>query len=137
MKVALRDYRGQYVTTWDVFQGQHPLVANRGAIGEGETFELVILDGTSPVPAPPPTPPEPSYWLQRPYIQSQLIAVIYGPYHAIPGPRGSGPLDIDYFTDVIIETGGWVNPTIRGENNIGYWTDKIQKDLEIHGYRRT
>ncbi len=60
MKVAFRDHRGKYVTTWDEFQGEHPLLANRDAIGAGETFELVMLDGPIPTPpGPTPIPPTP------------------------------------------------------------------------------
>lgn len=48
MKVAFKDHRGFYGTTWD---GQQ-MAFNREAIGEGETFELVVLD----VPEPPQPP---------------------------------------------------------------------------------
>ncbi len=99
---------------------------------EGAVFDVELLDGGTDSPPPPVDP----IWLQRPYIRQHLVDTIYTPYRAQPGPRGSGPIDIDYYTDVIVETGGWINPTARGENNIGYWTDKIQKDLEAHGYRR-
>jgi hypothetical protein len=56
VKVALRAFNGKIVTAWDEFQGQHPLIANRDAIGLGETFELIMLDGPTP-PVPPIPPP--------------------------------------------------------------------------------
>ncbi len=60
MRVALRDHRGKFVTSWDVVYGEHPLLANRDVVGEGETFELVMLDNP-PTPQPPtPTPVPPS-----------------------------------------------------------------------------
>jgi len=58
MKVAFRDHRGKYGTTWD----GPTLVFNRDAIGLGETFEMVVLEGGGVVVTPPgpPTPPPPA-----------------------------------------------------------------------------
>jgi len=50
MKVALKDHRGKYGGTWD----GPGLVFDRDRIGEGETFELVLLDGAPVIVAPPP-----------------------------------------------------------------------------------
>lgn len=54
MKVAFRDHRGKYGGTWD----GPGLVFDRDAIGAGETFELIQLDGGG-TPEPGPTPPQP------------------------------------------------------------------------------
>ena len=53
MRIALRAFNGKIVTAWDEYQGQHPLIANRDAIGPGETFDVIVLDGPTP---PPPNP---------------------------------------------------------------------------------
>ncbi len=134
----------RFVTAWDTFQGQHPLIANRTAAYAGEEFELVCVrhcptaaPAPTPTPTPIPVPPAGAYWLDRDYILGQLFATVYGPYHAVPGPRGTGPLDSDYYIDQIVATGGWRNPIpTTGENNIGYWTSRISSDLERAGYRK-
>ena len=54
MKIAIRDHRGKFGGTWD----GPGLVFDRDRIGEGETFEVILLD--SPAPTPPPIHPEPT-----------------------------------------------------------------------------
>jgi hypothetical protein len=57
MKIALRDHRGKYGGTWD----GATLVFDRDAIGVGETFDVIVLDGgTVPIPGPIPPGPMPS-----------------------------------------------------------------------------
>ncbi len=108
-----------------------------GVLPNWTEFEAEI-PGDGPVVVDPPAPPtgDTPYYKTRAFIATQLLAEVYSKYGVTPAGRGSGPLDSEYYTDVIIETGGWVNPTERGENNIGYWRDKISADLEAHGYRR-
>ncbi len=55
MKFAFRNVQtGKYVSSWDY---PHTLIANRDAIGPGETFELIDLDPPAPPPAAwPPAP---------------------------------------------------------------------------------
>lgn len=53
MRVAFRDHRGKYGTTWD----GATLVFDRTAIGEGEIFEMIVLDAPEPKPDPGPPPP--------------------------------------------------------------------------------
>lgn len=60
MRIALRDHRGKIVSSWDEVYGQHPLLANRDLIGDGETFELIFLDGPPPAPTPQPPAPTPA-----------------------------------------------------------------------------
>lgn len=80
--------------------------------------------------SPGSTPADP---MNRDYVLSQL-KTLYGTYGASPGARGSGATDAEYYADEILKTGGWTDKTARGENNVGYWTDKIGKDLQSHGY---
>src|SRR5678815_328957 len=101
---------------------------NRVRLTGTPNFEL--LDGVAP-----PPPVDPPYFLQRPFITQQIVP-IYQRYGAVPGPRGSGPTDLEYYIDIVIEKGGWVNPNTTGGSNIGYFTDMIQLDRETHGYRR-
>jgi hypothetical protein len=62
MRVAIRDHRGLYAGTWDGNQ----IVCDREQIGEGETFELVMLDPPDP-PKPEPPKPEPPATTYPPY----------------------------------------------------------------------
>lgn len=108
-----------------------------GPVPEYIRFEAQI-DG----PAPPGPPPDPPYWKTPGYVSQQIVANVYAHYvdkdgkQCVPGPPGSGAIDIDYYTNVVIATGGWINPNPdTGENNSGYWTDKIGADLIAHGYR--
>lgn len=71
----------------------------------------------------------------REYIHAQIVP-IYTSYHTTPSGRGSGARDIEYYIDNVINTGYWLNPTATGENNIGYWTDRIGKDLEKEGFHK-
>jgi len=59
LMIALRSpVNGKFVTMWDEYQGQHPLVANRAAASSGETFEMVIMSGGyNPTPPPDPNGP--------------------------------------------------------------------------------
>ncbi len=108
----------------------------QGVLPQWTPFEADVPDG--PPPGPPPDPP---YWLTPGYIQGQLLADVYARYvdafgrQCVPGPPGSGAVDIDYYTTQILDSGGWVNPTPDGRNQIGYWSDKIGTDLRAHGYR--
>jgi hypothetical protein len=68
----------------------------------------------------------------RDYILSQLDAW-YQSLGLTPGGRGSGGLDREYYADQIVATGGWTDRTDKGENNIGYWTNRISSDLARGG----
>jgi hypothetical protein len=92
--------------------------------------DRIHSQGGSSTSTPPNTPADP---MNRDYILSQL-KTLYGTYGAAPGARGSGATDAEYYADEILKTGGWTDKTARGENNVGYWTDKIGKDLQSHGY---
>lgn len=60
----------------------------------------------------------------RNYVRQQLMAVMQ--QHGItPGARGSGPADLEYYTDQAMATGGWT------PGNAGYWQDRWVSDL--HG----
>lgn len=61
------------------------------------------------------------------YVSQQLNAY-YQSLGLTPGGRGSGAVDTAYYTDEIINTGGWTTNTSKGENNIGYWQDRIKQD---------
>jgi len=56
------------------------------------------------------------------YIQSQL-ASLYGQYGLKPTGPGSGPTDSAYFTQKILETGGWQG------GNAAYWASRIPKEI--------
>ena len=64
----------------------------------------------------------------RNYVRSQLANWDASQGLTPTGP-GTGPTDIEYYVDKILETGGWTNQTGKGEQNIDYWTKRIPKDL--------
>jgi hypothetical protein len=67
------------------------------------------------------------------YINEQLDA-LYRSWGITPGGSGSGPIDKGYYAQKILDTGGWTDKTTKGENNIGYWTGRLQSDLTKGGY---
>jgi hypothetical protein len=60
--------------------------------------------------------------MNRDYIRSQLTTLYQG-LGKSPTGRGTGPTDIDYYIDKIIETGGWT------PQNAGYWQNRIPQDV--------
>lgn len=54
---------------------------------------------------------------------------LYASYGYLPTGPGTGPTDIEYYADVVIQTGGWTHHTDRDEDNINYWTDRVREDL--------
>jgi hypothetical protein len=85
-------------------------------------------DGSSPPAAgspsgtPAPAAPASSNPMDPAYIQSQLAA-LYGQYGLKPTGPGSGPTDSAYFTQKILETGGWQG------GNAAYWQSRIPKEI--------
>lgn len=72
MKVALRDHRGKFGGTWD---GNH-LVFDRDHVGEGETFELIVLDAQdAPAATPTPAPAPPVSWPEASESAAYVAAV--------------------------------------------------------------
>lgn len=64
----------------------------------------------------------------RAYIIQQLTNVLQ--QHGIqPGPRGSGPGDVEYYADQVLATGGWQG------GNAGYWTNRLGSDIAGGGGR--
>ena len=51
MRVRIKDFRGNYVSTWD----SSTLIANRSEAGLGEEFTIEVLDGNGPAVPEPPT----------------------------------------------------------------------------------
>jgi hypothetical protein len=64
--------------------------------------------------------------MDRGYIIQQLTNILQ--QHGIqPGPRGSGPGDVEYYADQIAKTGGWQG------GNANWWTDRLASDIQGGG----
>jgi hypothetical protein len=70
--------------------------------------------------------------MDRNYVMQQL-ANWYASQGLTPTGPGTGPTDINYYADKVLETGGWTNQTAQGGNNIGYWTNRIAGDASGAG----
>jgi hypothetical protein len=88
--------------------------------------------GGAQAPGAPAAAPPSGNPMDRAYVQSQL-ANWYASQGLTPTGPGTGPTDIAYYTDKILETGGWTNQTGKGEDNINYWTSRIPQDLAEAG----
>lgn len=62
----------------------------------------------------------------RDFVRSQLAQIMQA-RGIQPGGRGSGPADLEYYTDQALATGGWT------PDNAGYWTDRWNSDASGGG----
>jgi hypothetical protein len=95
---------------------------------QGGGYQAPAAAAGAPAGGAGPTAPAGGNPTDRAYVQSQL-ANWYASKGLTPTGPGTGPTDIAYYTDKILETGGWTNQTGKGEDNINYWTSRIPQDI--------
>ncbi len=102
-----------------------------GPNGSSQDGPIIPGKGGYPTPAPPGPPGAPPTTapttgdpMDPAFIRSQVLAYAQQHQHD-PGFDPSLLNDPDYWVRQIQGTGGWTDKNAKGENNIGYWTDKF------------